>query len=156
MKTNNSISKYFSIFSQKSLLLVICSVLLFATNVSGKGYGSVIGHAVAEVVDGSSISSNVICNHAFNSADAGSDINLGKITVKPGSTSSYEIVVKPATLTNKDGSSLVLEAKANNLTQQQGNSYNPKSALDLSGSTNTLIGHSGTYLGSFTIVLPYN
>jgi len=127
---------------------------MFTTNASAQL--AVVGHVSAEVVDGASISSNAITELSLNSIDSSQEIDLGKITVKTGSSSSCDVILKPATLTNSTGESLTLEATATNTSLLKESPSSNNRTLALSANTNRTIENKGTYQGSYTIVLAYN
>lgn len=137
-------------------LMAICSVFLFTSKTSAQV--SVIGHAVAEVVEIASIHSDAITELSINtsSPNINNDLDLGTITVKSGSSSSCDIMVIPATLVNKAGASLTLEAAANNLPKESSTKLNNNRTLALTGNTAIPKGQAGVYQGSYTIVLAYN
>lgn len=138
----------------KYYIFAIVLAFMFTTNASAQL--AVVGHVSAEVVDGASISSNAITELSLNSIDSSQEIDLGKITVKTGSSSSCDVILKPATLTNSTGESLTLEATATNSAQLNVGPSNNNRTLALWGNTNRAKGETGTYQGSYTIVLAYN
>lgn len=138
----------------KYYILTLISVLLFA--ISAQAQLTVVGHVVAEVIDGASLSSDAITEFSINSAESSQDLDLGKITIKTGSSSSCDIMLKTATLTNRVGESLTLDAAATNFFQLKENPYGNNRTLALIGNTTTTKENRGTYQGSYTIVLAYN
>lgn len=138
----------------KYYILAIASVLFFT--ISAKAQLSVVGHVVAEVIDGASLSSDAVTEFLINSVDNNQDLDLGKITINTGSSSSCDVMLKPATLTNREGESLTLDAAATNFSQLKENPYSNNRTLALIGNTTTTKENRGTYQGSYTIVLAYN
>lgn len=136
------------------ILLSICSILLFNNQVSGQRVAS--GQAFAQIVDGTSITSNTVNALSVNSLDKSANIDLGKLTVKTGSSTSCEIVIKPATLTNSAGESLTLETSAIDFLHHANNSSSTNRTLALTGNTTTIKGETGIYQGSYTIILAFN
>lgn len=137
-------------------LMAICSVFLFVSKTHAQV--SVIGHAVAEVVEIASIHSDAITELSINtsSPNINSDLDLGTIMVRSGSSSSCDVILIPATLVNKAGASLTLEAEATNVKQENLNTFNNNRTLALTGNTTIPKGQAGLYQGSYTIVLAYN
>lgn len=136
----------------KYYILTLISVLLFA--ISAQAQLTVVGHVVAEVIDGASLSSDAVTELSINSAESSQDLDLGKITIKTGSSSSCDIMLKTATLTNREGESLTLDA-ATNFFQLKENPCSNNRTLALIGNTTTTKENRGTYQGSYTIVLAY-
>lgn len=156
MKTTNYTSSYYSIFMSKYSLLAICSILFFSPTANAQV--SVIGHASAEVVEIASIHSDAITELSINTAspNINSDLDLGTITVKSSGSNSCDVMVIPATLINKSGASIKLEASANNLSKENSTQLSNNRTLALTGNTTVPKGEAGLYQGSYTIVLAYN
>ncbi|MDD2584759.1 MAG: hypothetical protein PHE99_07465 [Bacteroidales bacterium] len=138
----------------KYYILTLISVLLFA--ISAQAQLTVVGHVVAEVIDGASLSSDAVTELSINSADNTQNLDLGKITIKTGSSSACDIMLKPATLTNREGESIKLDAATTNFSKLKESPYSNNRTLGLTGNTTTTKNNRGTYQGSYTVVLAYN
>lgn len=136
------------------ILFAICSVLLFSPKASGQRLA--IAQASAQIVEGTSISSNTVNSLSINTSDNSTNIDLGQLMIKAGSSSSCEIVIKPATLTNNSGASLTMETAAIDFQELANKASSNNRILALSGNTSKIKGETGTYQGSYTIVLAYN
>lgn len=135
------------------ILIAFCSILLFTAKANGQI--TVIGHVFAEVVESASLYCDAITDFSINSTDSPSALDLGKMTVNTGSSCSCDIVIKPATLINKTGESIKIEATAINAANQNNNQYSNRT-INLTGNTMLAKAEAGVYQGSYTIVLAYN
>ena len=134
------------------IFLAFYALLLLTSNASGQGVAS--GQAFAQIVGGASISSNTVTQISINSANNGTELDLGKIMIKTGAASLYDIIIEPATLTKKNGDFLILSANAVT-SHQDKNNLNNNLTLDLTGNA-ILKGESGNYQGSYSVILAYN
>lgn len=117
---------------------------------------TVTAHATAEVVEAASLAANTSNNISVDSKSDASSIRLGEMTIKSGGSASCEIIVKSTSLQNASGSSFMLETTAS---QNSANSVSPNQnnrVINLSGNTNIPNGQSGSFQGSYTVVLAYN
>ena len=118
-----------------------------------------IGHVSAEIVEAVSVSSQAVTNLAIGNASTtnSESLNLGNITVNSGNSVACNLVLKPATVSNTNGSSFTIETSANNSLLANSQSTIGNNRLSLTGNTNIEQGqHAGLYQGSYTIVFAYN
>ena len=112
----------------------------------------VTGHATAEIIEAVTLTSDAVTELSYTQ---GETMNLGAISVGTGSKDiTCDIILEGGLISSEDGSSFTLQPTVSykSITGSQG----PKKVA-LSGSTSShhSIG-SGTYSGSYTVVMAYN
>ena len=141
----------------KNLLYIWAAVILTTLfSVKLQAQVTVTAHATVEVVAAASLAANTSNNISVDSKSDASSIQLGEMTIKSDGSASCEIIVKSTSLQNAKGSSFLLETTAS---QTSANSASPNQnnrVINLSGNTNIPYGQSGSFQGSYTVVLAYN
>jgi hypothetical protein len=137
-----------------SLLLFALTSMFSAVNLNGQTIA--VGHVSAEIIESVSVSSSAVTSFDIQNnknSSGNSSVNLGEMKVNSGAGVAYNVVVKPATLSNINGSSFTIEptSKSENLISS-GNQ-----TLRLSANTSSVQGkESGLYQGSYSVVFAYN
>ena len=137
-----------------TLFLIALTSIFSAVNLNGQTMA--VGHVSAEIIESVSVSSSAVTNFDIlnsKASSSNSNVSLGEMKVNSGAGVAYNVVVKPATLSNINGSSFTIEP-----TSQSGNQLTSgNQTLRLSANTNSVQGkESGLYQGSYSVVFAYN
>jgi len=137
-----------------TLFLIALTSIFSAVSLNGQTMA--VGHVSAEIIESVSVSSSAVTNFDIlnsKTSSNNSNVSLGEMKVNSGAGVAYNVVVKPATLSNINGSSFTIEP-----TSQSGNRLTSgNQTLRLSANTNSVQGkESGLYQGSYSVVFAYN
>ncbi len=137
---------------EKKLFIII----LFITISVMTGYAQLvaIGHMSAEVVEPASITSKAVTDFEVQVVTNGS-MDLGEIRVISGGSVDWNVVVKPATLSNSRGDSFTIELIESNEDLSDSQKRNGVQTLRLSADASELE-KRGMYRGSYAVILSYN
>ena len=113
-----------------------------------------IGHMSAEVVEPASITSKAVTDFEVQVVTNGS-MDLGEIRVISGGSVDWNVVVKPATLSNSRGDSFTIELIESNEDLSDSQKRNGVQTLRLSADASELE-KRGMYRGSYAVILSYN
>ena len=129
------------------ILVAICAIFSLAP-IKVNGQVSIIGHAIAEVVTISNISSDIITELSIDSVGIANDLIFGTIIIKAKNPTTCDIVVSPHMLVNQN----------NALNYPPGNNtpYSNSRTLNLTGNASIQQKRLGINQGSYNIVLAYN
>jgi len=137
-----------------TLFLIALTSIFSAVNLNGQTMA--IGHVSAEIIESVSVSSSAVTNFDILNSKASSNnsnVSLGVMKVNSGAGVTYNVVVKPATLSNINGSSFIIEPTS----QSENRLSSGSQTLRLSANTNSVQGkESGLYQGSYSVVFAYN
>jgi len=137
-----------------TLFLIALTSIFSAVNLNGQTIA--VGHVSAEIIESVSVSSSAvtsfdILNNKVSSSN--SSVNLGEMKVNSGASVAYNVVLKPATLSNINGSSFTIEPTS----QSESQLTSGNQTLRLSANTKFVQGkESGLYQGSYSVVFAYN
>ena len=137
-----------------TLFLIALTSIFSAVNLNGQTIA--VGHVSAEIIESVSVSSSAvtsfdILNNKVSSSN--SSVSLGEMRVNSGASVAYNVVLKPATLSNINGSSFTIEPTSKSESQLTSGNQ----TLRLSANTNSVQGkESGLYQGSYSVVFAYN
>ena len=137
-----------------TLFLIALTSIFSAVNLNGQTIA--VGHISAEIIESVSVSSSAvtsfdILNNKVSSSN--SSVSLGEMRVNSGASVAYNVVLKPATLSNINGSSFTIEPTSKSESQLTSGNQ----TLLLSANTNSVQGkESGLYKGSYSVVFAYN
>ena len=137
---------------EKKLFIII----LFITISVMTGYAQLvaIGHMSAEVVEPASITSKAVTDFEVQVVTNGS-MDLGEIRVISGGSVDWNVVVKPATLSNNRGDSFTIELVESNEDLCDSQKRDGVQTLRLSADASELE-KRGMYRGSYAVILSYN
>ncbi|MHC1690825.1 MAG: hypothetical protein AB9833_08335 [Bacteroidales bacterium] len=137
-----------------TLFLIALTSIFSAVNLNGQTMA--IGHVSAEIIESVSVSSSAVTSFDIQNSKASSgsyNVSLGEMKVNSGTGVAYNVVVKPATLSNINGSSFTIEPTS----QSENRLTSGNQTLRLSANTNSVQGkESGLYQGSYSVVFAYN
>ena len=137
-----------------TLFLIALTSIFSAVNLNGQTMA--IGHVSAEIIESVSVSSSAVTSFDILNSNASSgsyNVSLGEMKVNSGTGVAYNVVVKPATLSNINGSSFTIEPTS----QSESRLTSGIQTLRLSANTNSVQGkESGLYQGSYSVVFAYN
>ena len=134
-----------------TLFLIALTSIFSAVNLNGQTIA--VGHISAEIIESVSVSSSAVTNFDILNSKASSNVSLGEMKVNSGEGVAYNVVVKPATLSNINGSSFTIEPTS----QSENRLTSGNQTLRLSANTNSVQGkESGLYQGSYSVVFAYN
>ncbi|AGY54757.1 hypothetical protein BRDCF_p2130 [Bacteroidales bacterium CF] len=132
--------------------------ILMSALVTLSAQNTVVGHVSAEIVEAASVSSNSVISHTISSqSPEQADLSLGNISVKSSNSASYDVVIKPATVSTENGNSFKVSPTAENQYISQATATNGNRTLALRGNvdfSNTPA--AGEYKGSYTVIFAYN
>ena len=138
-----------------TLFLIALTSIFSAVNLNGQTIA--VGHVSAEIIESVSVSSSAvtsfdILNNKVSSSN--SSVSLGEMRVNSGASVAYNVVLKPATLSNINGSSFTIEPTSKSESQLTSGNQ----TLRLSANTNNSVQgkESGLYQGSYSVVFAYN
>jgi len=146
----------------KATLTILIIIILNCTFAAVSSYGQVvaIGHATAEVVESVSVSSNAITSFDINTTKtelSSGNLNLGELKVNSGTAIACNVVLKPATLSSSNGNSFTIEPSSNGSLIAGSQLTSGNQTLALTASASPVRGQaSGSYQGSYSIILAYN
>jgi len=134
-----------------TLFLIALTSIFSAVNLNGQTMAT--GHVSAEIIESVSVSSSAVTNFDILNSKASSNVSLGEMKVNSGAGVAYNVVVKPATLSNINGSSFTIEPTS----QSENRLTSGNQTLRLSANTTSVQGkESGLYQGSYSVVFAYN
>ncbi len=144
--------------------VILCTVLIFSTVLRNGIFAQtvVIGHISAEVVESVSVESSSVTDFEFeNHRHPGGEgdmvnIDLGEMKVRSGEGVSFNVVMKPAVLSNLEGDVFSLDTALANSAFPENRSEGNTSVRLAASSQVQQTQKSGLYEGSYTIVFAYN
>ncbi|MDD4920105.1 MAG: hypothetical protein PHX94_05325 [Bacteroidales bacterium] len=148
--------------------IIVLSVLYLTVVFPLKSQVVVTGHISAEIVDAASISSASVNEMEFSRSqdleeqEDNEPVLLGEFSVHSGTDVSWDIVIKPASLSGCPGEHLTLETSLEKCAAHTGETPDKQhddadQTLLLNGNVNFLREQpSGLYQGYYTVILAYN
>jgi len=137
-----------------TLFLIALTSIFSAVNLNGQTIA--VGHVSAEIIESVSVSSSAVTNFDIlnnKASSSNSIVNLGEMKVNSGASVAYNVVLKPANLSNFKGSSFTIEPTS----QSESQLTSGNQTLRLTANTNSVRGkESGLYQGSYSVVFAYN
>ena len=138
-----------------TLFLIALTSIFSAVNLNGQTIA--VGHVSAEIIESVSVSSSAVTNFDILNnkvSSSNSSVSLGEMRVNSGASVAYNVVLKPATLSNINGSSFTIEPTSKSESQLTSGNQ----TLRLSANTNNSVQgkESGLYQGSYSVVFAYN
>ncbi len=122
----------------------------------------VIGHISAEVVESVSVKSSSVTDFEFeNHRQPGGEedmvnMDLGEMKVRSGEGVSFNVVMKPAVLSNLEGDVFTMDTTLSDSELPENRSEGNTSVRLAASSPVQQTMKSGLYEGSYTIVIAYN
>ncbi len=118
-----------------------------------------IGHVSCEIVESVSVASQAITGFELDtkSTKTSDTLKLGEIKINSGNNVACNVVMKTATVSNIKGGSFTIEPSATGKTLTDTLRADGDQTLQLIGKVSLTQGQtSGSYKGSYTILLAYN
>lgn len=145
----------------KTVYAILIAFTLQTLFAAGNVYAQTVavGHVSAEVVEAVSVSSQAVTGFQINPAADLSyrNLKLGEIKINSGSSIACNIVLKSATLSGNNGTSITIEPSVNSSVQADPQRADGDQTIRLTGNAHMTPGQaSGLYHGSYTINFVYN